>query len=56
MFELAGEDKAGLLAEITQLLLEEGCDVRSAAVRASSHLCMLQCPVSARPVAGEPEA
>ena len=33
MFELAGEDCAGLLADVTHLLTTNGCNVRSAAVR-----------------------
>ena len=33
VFELAGQDTAGLLADVTQLLTSNGCDVRSAAVR-----------------------
>lgn len=33
MFELAGPDRAGLLAEVTHLLTHNGCNVRSAAVR-----------------------
>ena len=32
MFELAGEDKPGLLSETTRLLTANGCNVRSAAV------------------------
>mmetsp|Transcript_16924 Transcript_16924/g.50541 ORF Transcript_16924/g.50541 Transcript_16924/m.50541 type:complete len:574 (+) Transcript_16924:156-1877(+) len=32
VFELAGRDSAGLLAEVTRLLTDNGCDVRSAAV------------------------
>jgi len=32
VFELAGQDRAGLLADVTQLLTCNGCDVRSAAV------------------------
>eukprot|EP00891_Asterochloris_glomerata_P002138 jgi/Astpho2/2138/Aster-03131 len=32
VFELAGQDTAGLLADVTQLLTSNGCDVRSAAV------------------------
>lgn len=32
VFELAGYDKAGLLADVMQLLTHNGCDVRSAAV------------------------
>lgn len=32
VFELAGEDQHGLLADVTQLLTTNGCDVRSAAV------------------------
>ena len=32
MFELAGQDKAGLLADVTDLLTTNGCNVRSAAV------------------------
>ena len=33
VFELAGEDCAGLLADVTHLLTTNGCNVRSAAVR-----------------------
>ncbi len=43
VFELAGQDTAGLLADVTQLLTSNGCDVRSAAVRgcaASDSPCM----------------
>ncbi len=32
VFELAGEDQSGLLADVTHLLTTNGCDVRSAAV------------------------
>lgn len=32
VFELAGPDRAGLLAEVTHLLTHNGCNVRSAAV------------------------
>lgn len=32
VFEFAGEDKPGLLAEVTELLSQNGCNVRSAAV------------------------
>ncbi|KAK9812463.1 hypothetical protein WJX73_001778 [Symbiochloris irregularis] len=32
VFEVAGQDKAGLLAQVTQLLTSNGCNVRSAAV------------------------
>ncbi len=32
VFELAGEDCAGLLADVTHLLTTNGCNVRSAAV------------------------
>ena len=40
VFELAGLDEAGLLAEVTRLLTDNGCDVRSAAVSASAaRLC-----------------
>ena len=35
VFELAGEDKPGLLSETTRLLTANGCNVRSAAVRPS---------------------
>lgn len=35
VFELAGEDKAGLLAEVTDLLFASDCLVRSAAVSSS---------------------
>ena len=35
VFELAGEDKAGLLADITDLLCANDCNVRSAAVSTS---------------------
>ena len=34
VFELAGEDQSGLLADVTHLLTTNGCDVRSAAVSA----------------------
>jgi hypothetical protein len=33
VFELIGEDNCGLLADVTQLLTHNGCDVQSAAVR-----------------------
>ena len=36
MFELAGQDKAGLLADVTDLLSANDCKVRSAAV--SQHI------------------
>ena len=32
VFELAGQDAAGLLADVTSLLTTNGCNVRSAAV------------------------
>ena len=32
VFELAGQDQSGLLADVTHLLTTNGCDVRSAAV------------------------
>ena len=32
VFELAGQDQPGLLADVTHLLTTNGCDVRSAAV------------------------
>lgn len=35
VFELAGEDQSGLLADVTHLLTTNGCDVRSAAVSTS---------------------
>lgn len=38
VFEICGEDKVGLLAEVTQLLSHNGCNVRSAAVSHSVHL------------------
>ena len=38
VFELAGQDKAGLLADITDLLSANDCTVRSAAVRLSTLL------------------
>ncbi len=34
--ELAGPDKAGKLAQVTRLLTNNGCNVRSAAVRLSA--------------------
>ena len=40
VFELAGQDKAGLLAEVTSLLTSNGCNVRSAAVS-----CAVTCAV-----------
>lgn len=33
VFELAGPDRPGLLAEVTHLLTHNGCNIRSAAVR-----------------------
>ncbi len=41
VFELAGEDQSGLLADVTHLLTTNGCDVRSAAVSlpACKYLC-----------------
>ena len=36
VFELAGPDRAGLLAEVTHLLTHNGCNVRSAAVSQGS--------------------
>ena len=33
VLELSGPDKAGKLAEVTKLLMNNGCNVRSAAVR-----------------------
>lgn len=35
VFELVGQDRPGLLADVTQLLTCNGCDVRSAAVSCS---------------------
>lgn len=35
VFELAGQDQPGLLADVTHLLTTNGCDVRSAAVSAA---------------------
>jgi glycine cleavage system regulatory protein len=32
VFDLAGPDRPGLLAEVTELLTRNGCNVRSAAV------------------------
>lgn len=32
VFDLAGQDRPGLLAEVTHLLTHNGCNVRSAAV------------------------
>ena len=40
VIELSGPDRAGKLAEVTKLLMNNGCNVRSAAVR---HTCMLHC-------------
>ncbi len=40
MFELAGKDKHGLLAQVLQLLVAAGCEVLSAAV--SCDLCFLR--------------
>lgn len=37
VFELAGRDSAGLLADVTRLLTDNGCDVRSAAVSTVPH-------------------
>lgn len=42
VFELAGPDRPGLLADVTQLLTTNDCDVRSAAVSTSAlkpHAC-----------------
>ncbi len=40
VFELAGQDNSGLLADVTQLLTTNGCNVRSAAVgRCDVHAC-----------------
>lgn len=33
VFELAGHDRAGLVADVAHLLTLNGCNVRSAAVR-----------------------
>ena len=33
MFELAGHDRAGIVADVAHLLTQNGCNVRSAAVR-----------------------
>ena len=45
VFELAGEDQSGLLADVTHLLTTNGCDVRSAAVSVSKciQLCLKAC-------------
>lgn len=47
--ELAGPDKAGKLAEVTRLLTNNGCNVRSAAVRhpATSHFSSPALPADA---------
>lgn len=49
MVELAGPDKAGKLAEVTRLLTNNGCNVRSAAVRhpATSHFSSPALPADA---------
>jgi hypothetical protein len=63
VFELAGEDKPGLLAEVTRLLTSNGCNVRSAAVRCFTFIlralnyCSLgsfTCPASVLACWGEP--
>lgn len=38
VFELAGPDRPGLLAEVTHLLTHNGCNIRSAAVSAGVQL------------------
>ena len=49
VFELAGPDRPGLLAEVTHLLTHNGCNIRSAAVGAGqrpccvTHCCHLAC-------------
>ena len=44
VIELSGPDRAGKLAEVTKLLMNNGCNVRSAAVRhVTSLLCGLIC-------------
>lgn len=48
VFELAGPDRPGLLAEVTHLLTHNGCNIRSAAVRAC--LDWVLCGGSSRPL------
>lgn len=43
VFELAGHDKAGLLAEVTDLLCANDCNVRSAAVSSAVLLSRSSC-------------
>ena len=44
VLELSGPDRAGKLAEVTKLLMNNGCNVRSAAVRhVSMPLAMSLC-------------
>ena len=38
VIELSGPDRAGKLAEVTKLLMNNGCNVRSAAVRRCIHV------------------
>lgn len=45
VFELAGEDQSGLLADVTHLLTTNGCDVRSAAVSVQHVNCCATKPV-----------
>lgn len=48
VFELAGPDRPGLLAEVTHLLTHNGCNVRSAAVSADTAQFKTSCIILAR--------
>lgn len=50
VFELAGPDRPGLLAEVTHLLTHNGCNIRSAAVSAGLRWHWLMCCCVARHV------
>lgn len=57
VLQLAGSDRVGLLADVTQLLTASGCDVRSAAVWTyhARVACVLSVTEKGRPLASDEE-
>ena len=57
VLQLAGSDRSGLLADVTQLLTATGCDVRSAAVWTyhARVACVLSVTEKGRPLASDEE-
>ena len=55
VLQLAGSDRVGLLADVTQLLTASGCDVRSAAVWTyhARVACVLSVTEKGRPLASD---